>query len=121
MLVLLISLDSGTGTIQGAHGTIQGGAKSDKSAVSNLSLPVSVISVDSGTGTIQGAHGTPIKGAKSNNSLYSHRISEEFEETRQYFDTVVSFVGKLLLSLMLFFLYYCLVILEFARFIDKFR
>ena len=115
------SSDSGTGTIRGAHGTIQGGAKSDKSAVSNLSLPVSVISVDSGTGTIQGAHGTPIKGAKSNNSLYSHRISEEFEETRQYFDTVVSFIGKILLSFMLFFLYYCLVILEFARFIDKFR
>ena len=71
------------------------GAKSDRSAVSNLSLPVSVISVDSGTGTIQGAHGTPIKGAKSNNSLYSHRISGEFEETRQYFDTVLSFLGKL--------------------------
>ena len=96
------SSDSGTGTIRGTHGTIQGGAKSDKSAVSNLSLPVSVISVDSGTGTIRGAHGTPIKGAKSNNSLYSHRISEEFEETRQYFDTVVSFIGKLLLTFTLF-------------------
>ena len=98
------SSDSGTGTIRGAHGTIQGGAKSDKSAVSNLSLPVSVISVDSGTGTIRDAHGTPIKGAKSNNSLYSHRISEEFEETRQYFDTVVSFIGKLFFTFMLFFL-----------------
>ena len=104
MLVLLISLDSGTGTIRGAHGTIQGGAKSDKSAVSNLSLPVSVISVDSGTGTIQGAHGTPIKGAKSNNSLYSHRISEEFEETRQYFDTVVSFDWKIIIYFHAFFL-----------------
>jgi hypothetical protein len=105
LLVLLISLDSGTGTIRGAHGTIQGGAKCDKSAMSNLSLPVSVISVDSGTGIIQGAHGTPIKGAKSNNSLYSHRISEEFEETRKYFDTVVSFVGKLLFTFMLFSYY----------------
>ena len=55
-----------------------------------------MISVDSGTGTIQGAHGTPIKGAKSNtNSLGSHGISEEFEETRQYFYIVVSFLGKL--------------------------
>ena len=63
LLVLLISLDSGTGTRRGAHGTIQGSAKCDKSAVSNLSLPVSGISVDSGTGTIRGAHGTPIKGA----------------------------------------------------------
>ena len=98
------SSDSGTGTIRGAHGTIQGGAKSDKNAVSNLSLPVSVTSVDSGTGTIRGAHGTAIKGAKSNNSLDSHRISEEFEETRQYFDTVVSFIGKLLFNFMLFFL-----------------
>ena len=99
------SSDSGTGTIRGAHGTIQGIAKSDRSAVSNLSVPVSVISVDSSTGTIRGAYGTPIKGAKSNNSLYSHRISEEFEETRQYFDTVVSFIGKLLLTtFMLFFL-----------------
>ena len=115
----MISSDSGT--IRGAHGTIQGDAKSDKSAVSNLSLPVLVISVDSCTRTIRAAYGTPIKVAKSNNSLDSHRSSGEFEETRQYFDTVVSFVGKLLLSFMLFFLYYCLVILEFARFIDKFR
>ena len=61
--------------------------------MSNLSLPVSVISLDSSTGTIQGAHGTHIKGAKSNNSLYSHRISEEFEETRQYFDSVVSIMS----------------------------
>ena len=61
-----------------------------------------MISAHSGTGTIRGAHGTPIKGAKSNNSLYSHRISEEFEETRQYFDTVVSFGGKLLPTFMLF-------------------
>ena len=63
MLILLIILESGNDTIWGAHGTIQGGAKCDKSAVSNLSLPVSGISVDSGTGTIRGAHGTPIKGA----------------------------------------------------------
>ena len=97
-----LSSDSGTGTIRGAHGTIQGGAKSDKNAVSNLSLPVSVISADSGTGTIRGAHCTPIKGAKSNNSLDSRRISEEFVETRQYFDTVVSFIGKLLFTFMLF-------------------
>ena len=97
------SSDSGTGTIRGTHGTIQGGAKSDKSAVSNLSLPVSVISVDSGTGTIRAIPGPPIMGAKSNtNSLGSHGISEEFEETRQYFDTVVSFIGKLLLTFTLF-------------------
>ena len=102
LLVLFISLDSGTGTIRSALGTVQGGVKSDRSAVSNLSLPVAVISVDSGTGTIQGAHGTPIKGAKSNNSLYSHRISEEFEPTRHNFDTVVSFIGKLLFAFMLF-------------------
>ena len=68
------SSDSGTGTIRGTHGTIQGGAKSDKSAVSNLSLPVSVISVDSGTRTIRGAHCTPIKGAKSNTLLTLLRI-----------------------------------------------
>ena len=97
--------DSGTGTIQGAHSTIQCGAKSERSAVSNLSLPVSVISGDSGTGTLLGAHGTPIKGAKSNNSLDFHRISEEFEETRQYFDTVVSFIGKLFFTSVFFFSY----------------
>ena len=95
--VSVISSDSGTDNIRGAHGTIQGGAKSDKNAVSNLSLHVSLISADSGTGTIRGAHGTPIKGVKSNNSLDFHRISEEFEETRQYFDTVVSFIGKYIL------------------------
>ena len=61
-----------------------------------------MISADSGTGTIRGAHGTPIKGAKSNNSLDSRRISEEFVQTRQYFDTVVSFIGKLLFTFMLF-------------------
>ena len=65
------------------------------SAASNLSS-------DSGTGTIRGAHCTPIKGAKSNNSLDSRRISEEFVQTRQYFDTVVSFIGKLLFTFMLF-------------------
>ena len=96
LLVLLISLDSGTGTIRSALGTVQGGVKSDRSAVSNLSLPVAVISVDSGTGTIRAIPGPPIMGAKSNtNSLGSHGISEEFEETRQYFYIVVSFLGKL--------------------------
>ena len=65
--VLLISSDSGTGTIrdahcfiQGAHGTIQVGAKSDKIVVSSISLPVSVISADSETGTVWGAHGVPM-------------------------------------------------------------
>ena len=92
----MISLDSGTGTIRSALGTVQGGVKSDRSAVSNLSLPVAVISVDSGTGTIRAIPGPPIMGAKSNtNSLGSHGISEEFEETRQYFYIVVSFLGKL--------------------------